>query len=73
MCIRDRYYSLSNISLVGGFSVTFSGFGNYKRLLLEDQDYQMCIRDSFLLIPPVVLFLFSQKSVIETMSHSGIK
>ena len=27
----------------------------------------------FLLIPPVVLFLFSQKSVIETMSHSGIK
>ena len=27
----------------------------------------------FLLIPPVVLFLLSQKSVIETMSHSGIK
>jgi len=27
----------------------------------------------FLLIPPVVLFLFSQSSVIETMSHSGIK
>jgi putative chitobiose transport system permease protein len=27
----------------------------------------------FLLIPPVILFLFSQSSVIETMSHSGIK
>ena len=26
-----------------------------------------------LLIPPVVIFLFSQKSVVETMAHSGLK
>ena len=32
-----------------------------------------CAVAVLLLIPPVVIFLFSQKSVVETMAHSGLK
>ncbi len=58
--LMSLYYSLSNISLVGGFSVTFSGFGNYKRLLLEDQDYlpllTYSLRQMVVQVPLIILF-----------------
>ena len=28
---------------------------------------------SLIMIPPILIFVFSQNSVIETMAHSGIK
>ena len=61
--LMSLYYSLSNISLVGGFSVTFSGFGNYKRLLLEDQDYlpllTYSLRQMAVQVPLIILFSFA--------------
>ena len=27
----------------------------------------------FLMVPPILVFLFSQSSVVETMAHSGVK
>ena len=33
----------------------------------------MCIRDSVMFIPNLLIFIFMQNKVLNTMAHSGIK